>query len=380
MLYIPFCSTQITFNKLDQFKNTLKTIVDYNVLFLMSNSAAQRMNLIDYIDDLKQQNKQKGNVFFWLNNIPSNPTYEDVFYALSSINEESINLIVAVGGGSAIDLAKSISAFYTDKLNGNLSKETIKESIKNKLYLNNEFLDIIACPTTSGTGSEISQWATIWDKQMNMKYSIDSPNLKPKLAIIVPEFTLSMPNHMTLSSGLDAMSQAIEAYWSKHTTPIVQEIAYRAISLIIDNLKASLNSPDDLVFRENLSRASVLSALAFSQTRTTACHSISYPLTMFHGIPHGIATSMTLEQVGRYNKGLFEKDKELFSLFGTYGSIKRFIDFVSEGIYEVNLSYFGINVDDIPNIVENAFTSGRMDNNPYDLSKEEVKSILKSVF
>ena len=105
-------------------------------------------------------------------------------------------------------------------------------------------------PSTAGTGSEVTQWATIWDEDKNAKYSIDDPRLKPKMAIIVTQLTLSMPAEMTLSSGLDAMSQAMESFWSKHTTPVVQQISYRAVEIIVNNLKNAIIQPDNLLTRE----------------------------------------------------------------------------------------------------------------------------------
>mgnify|MGYP000952199027 CR=1 FL=1 len=255
----------------------------------------------------------------------------------------------------------------------------ITNLIKNKGYKGKTFVDIIAVPSTAGTGSEVTQWATIWDENKEGKFSIDDINLKPKMALIIPELTLTVPIKMTLSTGLDAMCQAIEAYWSRHTNPIVQEISYRSVELIIQNLRKAVEKPEDLNIREKLCKASVLAALAFSQTRTTACHSISYPLTMLHGIPHGFAAAITLEAVGKINRGNFPNDEQLFQLFNNYQGIMNWIDITCEGIIDLRLSSFGIKEEDIPVIVSNAFTGGRMDNNPVDLSIDDVTEILKSI-
>jgi alcohol dehydrogenase class IV len=184
---------------------------------------------------------------------------------------------------------------------------------------------------------------------------------------------------MTLATGLDAVCQAIEAYWSKHTTPIVQEIAYRSIEIIIHNLRHALDDPDNITTREKLCNASIMAGLAFSKTRTTACHSISYPLTMLHDVPHGLAASITLDAVSKINRGHFLNDKQLYNLFESYGSIKQWIDYVCKGYIDMRLSSFGITEEDIPNIASKAFTGGRMDNNPVELNYDDVCNILKSI-
>jgi len=321
----------------------------------------------------------KNSMLTWIKTVASNPTQRDIIEALQQIGSKKVDVIIAIGGGSSIDLAKGISAFYNIEKNDIYSIEEVTDSIKNKKYRNGEFIDIIAVPSTAGTGSEATQWATIWDTNKTRKFSIDDPMLKPKAAIIVPELTLSMSAEMTLSTGLDAMCQAIESYWSKHTTPIVQEIAYRAIELVIQNLREAVEKPLDINVREKLCKASVLAGIAFSQTRTTACHSISYPLTMLYNVPHGLAAAITLDAVGQINKGYFPNDDELFGLFSDYGGIKSWIDTVCEGVVDMRLSTFGITKKDIPIIVDNAFTEGRMDNNPVELNRHDVAMILESI-
>ena len=164
----------------------------------------------------------------------------------------------------------------------------------------------------------------------------------------------------------------------KHTNPIVQEI-YRAIELIVQNLREAIEEPYNLIIREDLCKASLLAGLAFSQTRTTACHSISYPLTIFYNIPHGLAAAITLDAVSKINKGHFPNDAMLFDLFDEYGGIMNWINMVSEGVVEMKLSKFGITLQDIQLIADNAFTAGRMDNNPVNLSKDDVVKILQSI-
>ena len=379
MDYKPFCNTEIVFENIEGLKQRLLSLDVANVLLVMSESSVSRWNMTSFIHELQARYETKNGALTWIRTIAPNPNPIDIIQSLLQIGNRQIDTIVAIGGGSVIDLAKAISAFHITGTSVSFLIDEIKDSIRNKKYQGGEFIDIIAVPSTAGTGSEVTQWATIWDENKTCKFSIDDPGLKPKLAIIVPELTISMSAELTLSTGLDAMCQSIEAYWSKHTTPVVQEIAHRAIEIIIQNLRKAVDYPDNLRVRENLCRASVLAGLAFSQTKTTACHSISYPLTMFYGVPHGIAAAITLDTVGQINKGHFPNDDKLFKLFEDYGGIMNYINSACNGVIDMRLSAFGITEKNISLIVKNAFTGGRMDNNPVDLTEDDVVVILESV-
>lgn len=379
MKYKPYCNTEIVFTNKENLMQNLLSLNVTNAVLVMSKSSVLRWDMMPFVEDLRKKCETVLGTFIWINNVPTNPTQRYIVNAMQQIGNNNIDIIIALGGGSSIDLAKGISAFHNIKNNNSYTVEEITYSIKNKRYKNNEFVNIIAVPTTAGTGSELTQWATIWDENKTCKLSIDDHMLKPKLALIVPELTLSMSAKMTLSTGLDAMCQAIESYWSKYTTPVVQEIAYRAVELVMQNLMIAIKQPQNTNVREKLCRASVLAGLAFSQTRTTACHSISYPLTLFYNVPHGLAASITLDAVARINKGHFPNDNELFNLFNKFGGIMNWIDKACGDVINLRLSTFGITENNIPFIVDNAVSCGRMDNNPVNLSREDLVSILKSV-
>lgn len=343
---------------MEEFKNRLSGFE--NVLLIASKRVIKTFDIntesLDVIDDSI-----------------SNPDIHLVEKTLSEIAKP--NLIIAIGGGSSIDLAKAISALYSYK------NEDVLELIKNKLYLNNKTpIPIIAVPTTAGTGSECTKWATIWDMDNLKKYSIDADYLYPKESWLVPELTTTMDKNMTLATGLDALSHAMESYWSNLSNKYTRTLARDSIRIIKKYLPSVLDNLDNFESRKQMLMGSFFAGLAFSNTRTTASHSISYPLTMMYGINHGFAVAMTLFEVMKRNWEHIP-EKELF--LESWGAkdledITDWFEKISKG--NINLKSFGVKKEDIPEIVKLATTGGRMDNNPIVFDEEEIKDILECIY
>ncbi len=347
---------------LDDFKDRL-TGFEENVLFIASKRVIKSLNL-DFVSL---------NNFQVFDESLANPDIHLVDRVLSTIDRP--DLIIAIGGGSSIDLAKAISALYDYK-----EKNTL-DLLKSKEYLNNEDnIPFIAIPTTAGTGSECTKWATIWDFDNNKKYSVDADYLYPNESWLVPELTLTMSKDMTLSTGLDALAHAMESYWSVPSNPYTRVLARNAISIIKRNLPLALGDLDNLEYRKEMLMGSFFAGLAFSNTRTTACHSISYPLTMLFNINHGYAAALTLFEVLNRNWD-YLKEKDLFLEAWNaedLDDIKEWFDDVSDG--SLRLSNFGVKKEDIDDIVKLATTGGRMDNNPIVFDENEIKDILENVY
>lgn len=319
--------------------------------------------------------------FKWVKGVVPNPTQETVMSALEFIGERP-ELIIAIGGGSTMDLAKGISAFFRYYEKGDLTIESMTQVIKDKSYRGSkDVVPIYAVPTTSGTGSEFTKWATIWDLNKTAKFSIDDNELYAKEALLVPEMLHTVPKRMMLSTGLDAMCQAMESFWAKTTNPLVQDIATMAMIRIKQNLKNALKDEVDEKAMEGMSMGSSMAGIAFSNTRTTACHSISYPMTMMFGVPHGFACILTLNEVAKRNKLVVPKINDMLEeVFGdSENGLANWLKDVSEGIQELTLSGFGIDEKEIPRIAAAAFTAGRMDNNPVDFSQKDVEEILYAI-
>ena len=166
-------------------------------------------------------------------------------------------------------------------------------------------LPLIAVPTTAGTGSEVTPWATLWDRSSakGAKRSLHRADTWPEAALVDPMLTLSCPPALTLASGLDALSHAFEAIWNRGANPCSDALAVQAARGVLTTLPALLDAPDSLPLREAMSRAALLAGLAFAQTRTALAHALSYDLTLLRGTSHGLACSFSLPEVWRRAQG-----------------------------------------------------------------------------
>lgn len=188
--------------------------------------------------------------------------------------------IIALGGGSVIDSAKFLSVdsvFENDNFK-------IKSQPK-KLF---------AFATTSGTSSELTHWATIWDNDAFVKHSLSDEILYPKEAFYDANLTLSLPRQTTIYTALDALSHSFESIWNNNANPISTHYALMAIEIILRDLVELSQNLHSLQLRSNLMLASIYAGLAFSNTQTALAHALSYPLTMRFGTPHGLACSFSL--------------------------------------------------------------------------------------
>jgi alcohol dehydrogenase class IV len=379
MSYDPYCSVQIEFSNMQGLHDLINNCDESKKTLILCDRFTTD---IWEISDEIQAGVDKG-YLAWVDKCPGNPTQKDIVDALEIVGDLNPTQIFAIGGGSTIDLAKAISAFYYMFKEEGIQADIpiVTEGLRNKTYTKpHQFIDIIAIPSAAGTGSEVTRFATIWDVDKVSKFSIDCQENYAKKAIVIPDLTLSLPLRLTLSTGLDALSHAMESFWAKPTNYLVKDIALRAIDLIMTYLPKVLKDPKNLELRTAMSRGALLAGMAFAKTRTTACHSISYPITMQYGLEHGLACALSLDAVSKINREKTVLADMLFEVLEKHGGLKNWMEKTSEGIVEMRLSALGIPKEGIDEIVKGTFTKGRMDNNPVDISPEQVKEILLSVY
>ncbi|MGD2092147.1 MAG: phosphonoacetaldehyde reductase [Candidatus Aminicenantes bacterium] len=294
-----------------------------------------------------------------------------------------VDLIIAVGGGTIIDIAKIISIAYSNGC------KKVEEILSDRTLGNR--LDLIFIPTTAGTGSEATSFAVVY--QDKVKISIDHKSLLPTYVVLDPRLLRSLPIPILNSTVLDALAQAIESIWARGGTKESREYSKEAIGLILDNLDQE-NTIERL---SGLQVASHLAGKAINISKTTLPHSISYPLTSHFGVPHGVAVFLTLPKVAELNyyavegtvqPGVQIADIEksfsiLFSLFGV-DRIERLRDKLMDVMkklgFSASLRDYGIRREALSFLADNALTKGRSDNNPRKVDRDEVLRLLEEIY
>jgi phosphonate metabolism-associated iron-containing alcohol dehydrogenase len=202
-------------------------------------------------------------------------------------------ILVAVGGGSVLDTAKALMVGTAD---GSF-EALIALLATGKPFAPHRIKPLIAIPTTAGTGSEVTPWATIWDRGAGKKYSLHLRETWAEAALVDPALTVSLPVGATLAAGLDALSHALESIWNVNANPVSDTHAVTAARAVLATLPVLIADLGNLELRRRMSLAALQAGLAFSNTKTALAHSISYDMTLRHGLPHGIACSFTLPLV-----------------------------------------------------------------------------------
>jgi len=318
-------------------------------------------------------------------NIKINPTFSSISDAAEFTSNDNYGLVIGIGGGSALDCAKCAAILVKNK--GNVS-----EFLVNAKEIENNGIPLIEIPTTAGTGSEVTMWATVWREEgdSKKKYSLSDEKMYARAAILDPELTISMSPKLTAITGLDALAQAIEAYWSRHHNPTSDKHALNAISLIYDNLEKAFNNPLEIEYREKMLMGSLEAGLAFSNTKTTAVHSVSYPISAYFDVPHGLACALILGSFLEFNSiasedNLIEtperiaKISELLDSANAVEAKSKIETMMTNMKLPIRLGQLGITQEDIEAIVREGFTKNRMENNPRDVTRSDLENILVNI-
>lgn len=285
------------------------------------------------------------------------------------------DLIIAIGGGTILDTAKSAAILATHE--GFVKNYVVGEKIIDK-----SSIPLIAIPTTAGTGSEVTPWAVVWDTESKKKYSLSSPLMFPKLALVDSRLTEGLPVEITASTGMDALTQAIEAYWSKNHNSISDVFALQAVRMILANIEKAVNNPDAKA-REGMMLGSLLSGLAFSNTQTTICHAVSYPITLHWGVSHGQAVAITLPEFIKFSLSALGKRKAvLLRSLGVADKVKaafKITKLMKNIGLVTTLSQLMIKEKDFAIIIKEGFHPDRVGNAPRVPTAEELYKILKNI-
>lgn len=367
--------TQITYgsNAINEINNIIEVNSFKNALIITDKGVVEA-GLVERLS-----NQMKNINFKIYDKTSPNPTVTNCNEAKKIIDENDTDLVVAIGGGSSIDVAKAVCLLSTNK-----GKITDYEGIDK---FNNELLPLVAIPTTAGTASEVTNFTVITDTEKKYKLTVGGVKLSPKWALVDPTLTLSLPPHITASTGLDALVHAIESYTSKMATPISKTLAREAIRKISSNLRQAVFGGDSLVARDNMMMGSLLAGLAFNNTRLGNCHALSHPISAMYGVPHGVANSILIPHVMEFNSYAVP---ELFSHIAEdmgenlegmtlMEKSKAAVNAVKNLSKDINIpedfSGFNVNENDIDRMTEDALLSGNIAVNPRITKFEDAKDL-----
>lgn len=249
-----------------------------------------------------------GKIVEIFSDIRPNPTTDNVNDCVRLMREVDADFAVALGGGSPMDCCKAACAIVRG--DDNIEPyHSLGKPISAK-----EAIPMIAVTTTSGTASEVTNISVLTDINQNLKQPMNDPAMYPKIAVIDPELTLTVPPQVTASTGLDVLSHAIESYWSTLNQPICSACSIYAARLVFEWLEKAYTEPENLTAREKMAEASIVAGVAFSHPRTTGSHACSFPLTNIYGIPHGEACAFTLDYFVKFNAKHADNDGRLDAL------------------------------------------------------------------
>jgi alcohol dehydrogenase class IV len=318
-----------------------------------------------------------------------NPRIEDVDAGLGAVERASVDgppVIIGVGGGSAMDMAKLLAAAAAQT-------RPLVELLREKATLAPASATLILVPTTAGTGSEATHFATVYEG--TQKYSAAHPSLRPRWAIVDPEVTMSLPPAITASTGFDALCQGIESFWAVNSTEASREDARTAIRTALEHLEAAVQAPT-LESRLGMCEAANYSGRAIDVSKTTACHALSYGLTIRWDVPHGHAVATSIGQMLEFNAGVSAADvndprgvehvrasiAELVQMLGAdspAGARDRLAELMRRVGLEGNLEALGVDLPEDRRWLASQVNLERLGNNPRRMSAEDLESLVARI-
>ena len=309
-----------------------------------------------------------------------NPTTDNIEEALILYKANGCNAIIAFGGGSPMDCAKGVGARIA-RPNKSLMQ------LKGLLKVRKKLPPLIAIPTTAGTGSEATIAAVVTDSKTHVKFQINDIALIPHFAVLDPQLTIGLPDYITATTGMDALTHAVEAYIGKSNTVKTKRLSKKATVMIIDNILAAYSDGKNVMARSNMLKASYYAGVAFTRAYIGYVHAISHALGGLYGIPHGLANAIVLPYVLEYyGKSVHKQLAELADVSGITlagdsqeEKADKFIGLVRKLNREMNIpeKVTEINEKDIPLLVERTIKEA----NPfYPVPKILFEQDLKNLF
>lgn len=369
-------TTQITYgiNALKEVKSIIDQQGFQNTLIVTDPGISQT----GLIDELTQYVKHINYDVF--KECQPNPTVANCYDALEKLKAIDGEVVIAIGGGSSIDVAKAVALLATN--DGKIEEYEGIDTFENDL------LPLIAIPTTAGTASEVTNFTVITDEEREYKFTIGGVRIAPEWAVVDPVVTLSLPPHITASTGLDALVHAIESYTSKMANPITKTLAREAIRKISSNLRQAVYN-GEMKYRDEMLMGSLLAGLAFNNTRLGNCHALSHPVSAIYGVPHGVANAILIPHVMQFNiksapelfADIAEDMGEKLDGLTLLEKAQKSVDAVRKLARDIGIpedfSSFGVEHSQIDKMTKDALLSGNIAVNPRITKYDDVVGLYK---
>lgn len=305
---------------------------------------------------------------------PHEPTTTSVEAARRGLVDASADLVVAVGGGSAIDTAKAARMHSANEGPFDALVGAQGRPMKAPASL------FVAIPTTAGTGSEVSDSAIVDVPGTTYKAILRSPHMAPQTAILDPELTVSAPHSVTVSSGFDALTHAVEAYTSRMASPMTDPFALSGATLLVHNLGRLVDAPDDLAARGACLLGSAQAGIAFNSAHLGISHSIAGALGALHHVPHGVANALALPWTMAFNQSTIgDKNDILARLFDTADVASGISKLRHRMGLDRSLDEFMTGAPSLDEVAEAAMTSGQVKVNPRETTLTDMRAILEAM-
>ena len=281
----------------------LSKMPDITRAFIVTDESMVKFGYVDkLLYQLRKREKYVHSEIF--SEVESDPSFDTIKKGVEAMNLFNPDVIIALGGGSPIDAAKGMWLFY-EHPDADIEGLKLKfMDIRKRTYKFpklGEKAKMVAIPTTSGTGSEVTSFAVITDKKKNMKYPLADYELTPDVAIVDPDLVMTLPKKMTADTGMDVLTHAIESYISNMASDYTDGLAEKAVELVFENLEEAYNNGSNKVAREKMHNASTIAGMAFTNAFLGINHSLAHKLGAEYHIPHGRANAILLPYVVRYN-------------------------------------------------------------------------------
>lgn len=354
----------------------------FNKALVVTDKGLMKFGVAQMVIDELDKSSIQYEIF---DDVKPNPTVTNVKEGIAACKKAGADFIIAIGGGSAMDTAKGVGIVCNNpEFSDIVSLEGVADTKKKSL-------PIIALPTTAGTAAETTINYVIIDEENHKKMVCVDPNDIPVVAIVDAELMYSLPKSLTASTGMDAMTHAIEGYITKAAWEMSDMFEIKAIEMIYKYLPLAVNEPQNPEGRNGMAVAQYIAGMAFSNVGLGVDHGMAHPLSALHDVPHGVACAMLLPVVMRFNapaaKGKYVEIAKACGVYENGMSIDEAVDAACKAIENLSkrvgipqhLTDLGITEADIPTLAEQAINDVCTPGNPREVTKEDIISIYKQI-